>query len=99
MENEPKGQDVEFKEPHFHWTRDLIAEFARYVAESYKESEIWTSDLTAEKQMLDNFIKAKKFEQLHRELIVSEAGQTLIVYKEKLEEIIKFLYNYKDQEN
>ena len=86
------------KEPHFYWTKELVAEFAREVALDYKNAEIWTGDLRAERQMADNFIKRKKFEKIYSELIVSDAGQTLIVNKGKLDEILKFLFNYRDSE-
>jgi hypothetical protein len=46
--------------------------------------------------MVDSFIKRKKFEEIHKELIVSDAGQTLIVNKQKFEELVKFLFNYRD---
>lgn len=95
---ETKTCDDIHKEPHFYWTKELVAEFAREVALDYKNAEIWTSDLQAERQMADSFIKRKKFEKIYSELIVSDAGQTLIVNKGKLDEILKFLFNYRDSE-
>lgn len=98
QEKEEKTYVDSNKEPHFYWTKELVAEFAREVALDYKDSEIWTSDLQAERQMADNFIKRKKFEKIYSELIVSDVGQTLIVNKEKLEELVNFLFNYRDVE-
>ena len=92
---ETKTCDSIHKEPHFYWTKELVAEFAREVALDYKTAEMWTSDLQAEKQMADSFIKRKKFEKIYNELIVSDAGQTLIVKKQEFEELIKFLFNYR----
>lgn len=71
--------------------RELIN---RYVKEGM--IIIDASDLQAEKQMADSFIKRKKFEKIYNELIVSDAGQTLIVKKQEFEELIKFLFNYRD---
>ena len=93
---ETKTCDNIHKEPHFYWTKELVAEFAREVALEYKTAEKWSSDLHCEKQMADSFIKRKKFEQIHKDLIVSDAGQTLIVNKQKFEELVKFLFNYRD---
>ena len=93
---ETKTCDNIHKEPHFYWTKELVAEFAREVALEYKTAEMWSSDLHCEKQMADSFIKRKKFEQIHKDLIVSDAGQTLIVNKQKFEELVKFLFNYRD---
>ena len=95
-EEETKTCDNIHKEPHFYWTKELVAEFAREVALEYKTAEMWSSDLQAEKQMVDGFIKRKKFEKIYNDLIVSDAGQTLIVDKQKFEELVKFLFNYRD---
>lgn len=93
---ETKTCDNIHKEPHFYWTKELVAEFAREVALEYKTAEMWSCDLHCEKQMVDSFIKRKKFEQIHKDLIVSEAGQTLIVNKQEFEKLVKFLFNYRD---
>jgi hypothetical protein len=95
-EEKTKTCDDIHKEPYFYWTKELVAEFAHEVALSYKDAEMWTGDLQAEKQMADSFIKRKKFEKIYNELIVSDAGQTLIVDKQKFEELVKFLFNYRD---
>lgn len=95
--SEQQAKEEVNKKPYFFWTKELVAEFAHEVALQYKISEIWTGDdLGAEKGMVDNFIKRKHFEEIHKGLIISDAGQTLIVSKEKLEELIKFLFNYRD---
>jgi len=93
---ETKTCDNIHKEPHFYWTKELVAEFAHEVAVTYKTAEMWSGDLHCERQMVDSFIKRKKFEEIHKELIVSDAGQTLIVNKQKFEELVKFLFNYRD---
>ena len=93
---EAKTCDSIHKEPHFYWTKELVAEFAREVALDYKNAERWTGDLQAERQMADSFIKRKKYEKIYSELVVSDAGQTLIVDKQKFEELVKFLFNYRD---
>lgn len=93
---ETKTCDKIHKDSHFYWTKELVAEFAREVALEYKTAEMWSGDLHCEKQMVDNFIKRKKFEQIHKDLIVSVAGQTLIVNKQNFEELVKFLFNYRD---
>ena len=85
------------KEPYFYWTKELVAEFAHQVALSYKDAVLWTGDdLGAEQGMVDSFIKMKKYQDLHKDLIISDAGTSLIVDKKKFEEIIKFLFNYRD---
>lgn len=93
---ETKTCDNIHKEPYFYWTKELVAEFAREVALEYKTAEMWSGDLHCEKQMADSFIKRKKFEQIHKDLIVSDTCQTLIVNKQKFEELVKFLFNYRD---
>ncbi len=98
LRKEDKPCDSIIKEPHFFWTKELVAEFAREVALEYKKAELWTSDLYCEKQMADSFIKRKKFEQMKKGLIISEAGQTLIVDKQVLERLFQFLFNYKDSD-
>jgi len=60
-----KTNDSPNKEPYFYWTKELVAEFAHEVALSYKNSEVWSGDLHCEKQMADNFIKRKKFEEIN----------------------------------
>jgi hypothetical protein len=93
---ETKTCDDIHKEPYFYWTKELVAEFAHEVALEYKTAEVWSGDLDCEKQMVDSFIKRKKFEKIYKDLILSNAGQTLIVKKEKLDELINFLFNYQD---
>lgn len=97
-EEEANGKVGAFKSPHFYWTKELVAEFAHEVALEYKNAELWSGDLHCEKQMVDGFIKRKKFEEIHKDLIISDAGQTLIVNKQKFEELVKFLFNYRDMD-
>ncbi len=95
MENETKD-DIR-KEPHFFWSDELVAEVSHEIALTYAKSQLWTGDdLGAEKGMISDFVKRKKFEQIYKDVIISEAGETLIVRKEKLEEVIRFLFNYRD---
>lgn len=95
-ENQPKNNQSGVKEPYFVWTPDLICEFARYVAVNYKDSELWTSDLAAEKSLMKIFIKAKKVEKFKEGLIISETSNSLIVDTEKFNQLFNFLYNYEE---
>ena len=96
-EQKVKGCDNIHKEPHFYWTKELVAEFAHEIALEYKNAVLWTGDdLGAEKGRLHYFIKRKKYEAIYKDLIISDAGQTLIVNKQKFEEVVKFLFNYRD---
>ncbi len=87
------------KEPFFSWTNELIAEFAREVAEAYREADMWSGDLSCEKSRLNEFIKKKKMEEKIKGVITGDTGNTLIVDKEKFEKLIGFLYNYREPEN
>ena len=46
------------------WTNDLVLEFAREVGDLRSVSDVWTTDLTAEKQALKDFLLNNKLEQL-----------------------------------
>lgn len=95
-EEKTKTCDDTKKEPYFYWTKELVAEFASEVALEYKTAKIWSGDLQMEKQMVDSFIKRKKFEKIYNDLILSDTGQSLIVDKQKFDELVKFLFNYRD---
>jgi len=96
MITEGKTCDNIHKEQNFYWTKELVAEFAREVALKYKDAELWSGNLQSEIHMVNDFIKRKKFDKIYKDLIVSEAGQTLIVNKQKFEELLTFLFNYRD---
>lgn len=87
---------VQHKEPFFSWTNELIAEFAREVAEDYRSAEIWSEDLSCEKDLLRSFVKKKKIEEKMKGVITGDTGESLIVNKEKFESLIEFLYNYRE---
>ena len=95
-EEKEKTCDNIHKEQNFYWTKELVAEFAREVALKYKDAELWSGDLQCEIHMVNDFIKRKKFDKIYKDLVVSEAGQTLIVNKQKFEELLTFLFNYRD---
>jgi len=92
-----KTSDSINKPIFFYWTVDLIAEVSREIYEQRRSSDIWSGDYQAEKMIIKEFVKQKKFEEKHKDLVISDAGQTLIVDKVKFEELTKFLYNYNDE--
>jgi hypothetical protein len=99
---EDTRRDVEgpqHKESFFSWTNELIAEFAREVAEAYRKTDMWSGDLSCEKSLLNGFIKKKKMEEKMKGVITGDTGNTLIVDKKKFEALIEFLYNYRNPEN
>lgn len=48
----------------FEWTLETVAEVSRYISTAKSGSECWTSDLTAEKGLIQQFVFDKKFEKL-----------------------------------
>jgi hypothetical protein len=81
------------KEP-FHWTIDEVAKCAQLIAEKYRTSELWSDHLY--KEMVLEYIKQVRFEELHSQLIYYREldSDFCTVKKDKLEQLIKFLYNY-----
>lgn len=87
------------KEP-FHWSIYDVADCAKEIAIEYRDLALWSDHLFLD--MVKAYIKKKQFEKLYKQLFpLTDPDQQkeiniTCVNKEKLEEIIKFLYNYKD---
>lgn len=90
------NSNIKAAEKDYLWSEETICEFAREVAMAYRNSDCWTDDFTAEKNILNKFVKMKVFDELQKDLILTDIGEHLVVNKDKLETIIDYLYNYKN---
>lgn len=81
------------------WTDDLVAEFARELYETRQASEVWTDTHEAEKGCIKTFIKRKKFEKVYGGVVTNDPDNgMLLVHKDKFNECINFLFNYRDDD-
>lgn len=83
----------------FQWNIELVAEAAREVACAYKSAELWSGDLSCEKQLIRRFIKKKQIAKKMSGLIISQDGETTIVETSKFTNLIDFLTNYIEPQN
>ncbi|MDC7250728.1 MAG: hypothetical protein PQJ49_12495 [Sphaerochaetaceae bacterium] len=77
----------------FNWSEELVAECSRYVSEQREQSDVWTSDYTAEKSCIENFKRQRLLERVVMELNPHniEKGEKCIVDKETLGGILEYL--------
>ena len=96
MEKEYQENSQETFNYYFHWNIEAIIEVSQIICDAKNNSEIWTTDGTAERNIVKNFIKQKKFEEIYKDLIIQDLGENLIVNKNVLEDCFDFINNYRD---
>ena len=64
MEKEYKENSQEKFNYYFHWNIESIVEVSQIIYDTKNNSEIWTTDGTAERNIIKNFIKQKRFFKL-----------------------------------
>ena len=97
MNDNDKTNDVNDdpnKTPYFMWTDDLVAEVSKRIYDDRCKSPVWTSDNTAELNIIKDFKLWKVINEKMEDFIVSETENQLTVKKDKFRELLKFLTTF-----